>query len=120
MSLRVLLDENFPLSARTFLETQGCSVLDIRGTPREGCDDKTLFAWAQENHAITLTTDKDFFHTIPLRSSQHHGVVVIALKKPNSMAILHRLKSVWDQLENTGFKDCAFLLTDTRIYSRRR
>ncbi len=119
MNLSILLDENFPTSGRGFLESEGCVVLDIRGTSRQGCDDKTLFTWAQENHAVILTTDKDFFHTIPLLYPRHHGIVVIALKRPNSLAILQRLKKDWKHLKDAGFKDQAFLLTDTRIYSRR-
>lgn len=118
MSLTILLDENFPSSARAFLESQGYSILDIRGTDREGCDDKALFTYAQENNAVLLTTDKDFFHTVPLLFPEHHGIVVIALRKPNSMAILQRLQESWSQLKQDGFRNRAFLLTDRRIYSR--
>lgn len=119
MRKTILLDENFPLSTRSFLESRGWAILDVRGTSREGCEDKVLFAWGQENHALILTTDKDFFHTIPLLFGKHFGIVVVALKKPNSMAILHRLLSAWNHLEQTGFENQAYLLTDTRIYSRR-
>lgn len=115
----ILLDENFPLSTRSFLESRGWFVLDVRGTSREGCDDKTLFAWAQENQALLLTTDKDFFHTIPLIFPRHHGILVIALKRPNSMAILLKLQNAWDHVIQAGFENQAFLLTDSRIFSRK-
>ncbi len=120
MNLTILFDENFPIIARTFLATQGCTIMDIRGTALEGCDDKTLFAYAQDNGAILLTTDKDFFHTMPLLFAEHCGIVVIALRQPNSSAILKKLQEHWGHLKQEAFKNRALLLTDLRVYSRRK
>jgi predicted nuclease of predicted toxin-antitoxin system len=120
MKFVFLLDENFPAAARPYLEADGHLVQDIRGTSREGCDDMVLFALAQENRATILTTDKDFFHTVPFAFPEHCGVVVVTLKKPSSKAILQRLQESWDSLTRTGFKNQAFLLTDSRIYARRK
>jgi predicted nuclease of predicted toxin-antitoxin system len=53
------------------LESHGFEVFDIRGTEIEGADDKTLFEKAQQHEAIFLTTDKDFYHTVPFFYESH-------------------------------------------------
>ena len=101
-----LLDENFPKSAKNLLAELGHQVIDIRGTELQGTDDFRLFEIAQEQQAILLTTDRDFYHTVPLNYSGHFGVIVIALKQPNRAAILARLRwiishNLIDNISNT-------------------
>lgn len=58
----------------------------------EGASDIELFGCAQEKSAILLTTDRDFFHTVPTLFDTHHGVIVIALRQPSRAAILSKLE----------------------------
>jgi predicted nuclease of predicted toxin-antitoxin system len=90
--MNFLLDENFPKSAEKLLVDSGHHVIDIRGTNWQGVDDFQLFELAQQHQAILLTTDRDFYHTVPLAHPEHFGVIVIALKQPNREAILSRLR----------------------------
>jgi len=113
-----LLDENFPKRAIPILEAAGHSCLDIRGTDDEGSDDATLFQLAQDHHAILLTTDKDFFHTVPMRIASHCGVIVIALRQPNGAAILAELDKALAYLERHPLDNRILLLTDRRSYLR--
>jgi predicted nuclease of predicted toxin-antitoxin system len=69
--VKFFLDENFPRKATRMLESHGFEVFDIRGTEIEGADDKTLFEKAQQHEAIFLTTDKDFYHTVPFFYESH-------------------------------------------------
>ncbi len=110
------LDENFPKTAEGFLSLRGHAVIDIRGTPNEGIDDRCIFEMAQERKAVFLTTDRDFFHSIPHLYSSHYGIVVIALRQPNRMAILSRLSWFIDQFGDIDISGKAFLLRD-RTYS---
>ena len=101
-----LLDENFPKSAEQLLIELGHQVIDIRGTEFQGIDDSHLFEIAQQQQAILLSTDRDFYHTIPLKFKEHFGVIVIALKQPNRQAILARLhwvvaEGLLENLHNT-------------------
>lgn len=89
--MKFLLDENFPKSAEKLLHDYGHEVVDIRGTIQQGINDFQLFDYAQQIEAILLTTDRDFYHTIPLQYSSHFGVIVIALKQPNRAALLSKL-----------------------------
>ena len=113
-----LLDENFPKRAVPVLEAAGHSCLDIRGTDAEGSDDSTLFQLAQDHHAILLTTDKDFFHTVPMGVASHCGVIVIALRQPNGPAIVAELCNVLSHLQGNTLNSKVLLLTGRRSYLR--
>ena len=69
--MRFLLDKNFPKAAAGLLHNAGHEVFDLRGTSNEGIDDGIVFQKAQEYGATLLTTDRDFFHTIPHLHESH-------------------------------------------------
>ena len=94
------------------LVARGHAVVDIRGTADEGADDAGVFAMAQEIRAAILSTDRDFFHTIPHLFPAHHGIVVIALRQPNRQAILERLTWWLDRFGDRSIVGEAYLLRD--------
>jgi predicted nuclease of predicted toxin-antitoxin system len=117
--MNFLLDENFPKSAETLLLNLGHQVIDVRGTHLQGVDDFRLFELAQQNEAVLLTTDRDFYHTIPLTYPTHCGVIVIALKRPNRVAILVRLEWIVAHSLIESIKDTVILLRDNSYRVRR-
>jgi predicted nuclease of predicted toxin-antitoxin system len=110
--MKFLLDENFPKAAIPFLKAAGHQVFDFRGTGDEGIEDSEVFQKAQDHDAILLTTDRDFFHTIPHRFARHCGVIVIALRQPNRSAILERLEWILSHVEVHQFDNRVFQLRD--------
>ncbi len=115
--MRFFLDENFPKKAVEILEAAGHEVFDIRGSVHEGADDRSIFDLAQKHGAVFLTTDKDFYHTVPRLYRAHHGIIIIALSQPNGTAILNRFKSALGLLDNLQIESNALLLTETRLYT---
>ncbi len=69
---------------------------------------------------IFITTDKDFFHTVPLTFAHHHGALVITLRRPNRAALLCRLADALTVLGQRSLLNTVWLITDTRIYSRQK
>lgn len=116
--MNFFLDENFPLSCGEYLRSEGHSIFDIRNTVHSGRDDQFVFGLAQEVSAIFLTTDKDFFHTVPHLYAEHSGIIVIALKTPNRESIMQKLRWAYKNLELNNFKSRVVLLTDShcKIY----
>ena len=112
--MKFFLDENFPKKAISLLETQQHTAFDIRGSSHEGLEDKELFSLAKKEKAVFLTTDKDFYHTIHLTEKPHYGIIVIALRQPNSKAILDKLEWVLINIEKFSFKNECLLLTDSK------
>jgi predicted nuclease of predicted toxin-antitoxin system len=85
-----------------------------------GTADEKLFAHAQSEQAAFLTTDRDFFHTIPLAFVQHSGAIVITLRRPNRADLLRRLMEALTVLGERNLDNAVWLVTDTRIYSRQK
>jgi predicted nuclease of predicted toxin-antitoxin system len=94
------------------LASAGHEVTDFRGSLEEGMDDSLVFQKAQGLGAILLTTDRDFFHTIPLLYPEHAGVVVVALRQPNRAGIISRLEWLLSHVPESAFKNRAFQLRD--------
>ena len=109
--MNFFLDENFPKSAQSYLAQRRHSCLDVRDYLPQGTDDRVVFLLAQEHRAILLTTDKDFYHTIPFLHPSHHGVVVFSLHQPNRQAILRRLQWFLDYAP-ASMRDTVYLLRD--------
>jgi predicted nuclease of predicted toxin-antitoxin system len=112
--MKFFLDENFPKKITPILEKQGHMVFDIRGTVHEGMADTEIFSLAKKEQAIFLTSDKDFYHTIHLTEKPHYGIIVIALRQPNSQAIIEKITWVLNNIERFSFKDGCILLTDKK------
>ena len=110
--MNFFLDENFPKTAHQVLESMGHSVFDIRNTKYEGLDDNKIFERAQNEKAIFLTTDKDFFHTIPILYKKHYGIIVIALSRPNRNNILDKLKYILNNYDLSKINSKVLLLRD--------
>lgn len=115
--MKFLLDENFPRAAIDFLEARGHEVLDFRGTADQGMKDDAVFTRAQRSQAVLLTTDRDFFHTIPHLFGRHFGVIVIALRQPNRAAILARLEWILTHMHESSYGNRVFQLRDKTCIS---
>ena len=118
--MNFFLDENFPYSALSFLRSFGHSAVHALEIFPPGKTDIELFDYAQQTHAIFITTDKDFFHTVPWTFQNHYGAIVITLRRPNRFDLLRRLSDGLNTLGQRSFDNGAWLITDTRIYSRLR
>ena len=113
------LDENFPRSALDHLKTAGHTASHALDSFPQGTSDDNLFNCAQEVNAIFVTSDKDFFHTIPMSFARHCGAIVITLRRPNRADLLRRLADALALLGERDLRDTVWLVTDTRIRSRR-
>jgi len=117
--MNFFLDENVPLSVNKYLASKGHNSYTTRGTEKEGASDTTIFTLAQEKEAILITTDKDFFHTIPFLFNSHHGIIVINLQQPNSKNITE--KAIWflDHFDLSESSNKVVLLKD-KTYTVKR
>ena len=74
------------------IEAAGHVAIQFATVCHSGDDDETVFATAQKNEAVILTSDRDFYHTVPILHPQHHGIVVLSLRQPSRQAIRERLE----------------------------
>lgn len=118
--MNFFLDENFPRPALAQLQSAGHTAAHALEIFPPGAADDQLFAHAQQQHAIFVTTDKDFFHTVPLTFPGHRGAMVITLRRPNRDELLRRLSDALAALGERTLDNAVWLITDTRIYSRQK
>jgi predicted nuclease of predicted toxin-antitoxin system len=118
--MNFFLDENFPRPAIAQLQSAGHTAVHALEIFPSGTADDDLFAHAQRERAIFITTDKDFFHTVPLTFARHHGAMVITLRRPNRDELLRRLSDSLAALGERTLDNTVWLITDTRIYSRQK
>lgn len=78
-----LAGQNFPRTCQKRLEEFGHFLHEPSYDPSTGLSDDWLFAEAQKQTAIFLTTDQDFFHTVPWLQPIHAGAIASTLARPN-------------------------------------
>lgn len=110
--MKFFVDENVPKIVSEYLISLNHDVIDIRGTNKEGIDDFSIFQLSQDNKAIFVSTDRDFFHTIPFKFVNHSGVIIISLIQPNKNAILEKIKWIMESSKIKSFENKILLLRD--------
>jgi len=118
--MNFLRDQNFPVTCEPLLKEFGHTPCSIVYDPNIGLEDDWLFGEAQKLEAVFLTTDKDFFHTIPWLFPAHAGAVVINLAKPNRAQILEKLRWALDFLKTHSIANHVLLLRDNRAHYSQR
>lgn len=112
--MNFFLDENIPKKAADYLLENNHVIFDIRGSSKEGIDDYAIFDLAKKAKAVFLTTDKDFYHTIHFTEKPHYGIIVIALRQPNTAAILEKLQWILLNIAKLSFENTCHLVTDNQ------
>ena len=118
--MNFLADQNFPRTCAPLIREYGHTYCDLSLDPELGIEDQVLFEKAQALNAVFLTTDKDFFHTIPLLYAEHAGVIVVNLARPNRAQILEKLQWALEFIKTHPIPNHVLLLRDHRVlYSKR-
>jgi len=113
------LDENFPILAIDFLAKNAHEAVRCLDYFPQGTPDDVLFDKAQDLRATFLSTDKDFFHTVPLtRPNRAIAVVAFTLSQPTRAKIIERLQAFLAIVPEVLPGD-VFLITDNRIIKKR-
>ena len=107
--MKVLVDENIPLTSVRELRQMGHDVLDIRGTTDEGISDEVLFERACKEGRLLITTDRDF---ASFRDREHYGILIIALRKPNRNKINKRVIEAMKQFSAGEWRRLLVVMRD--------
>lgn len=107
--MKILVDENIPLTGVRELRRMGHDVLDIRGTPDEGMSDELLLKRACKEVRLLITTDRDF---ASFRDREHYGILIIALRKPNRQKINKRVIEAMEQFSEDQWPRLLVVMRD--------
>jgi predicted nuclease of predicted toxin-antitoxin system len=108
--VKVLVDENIPLLCVEHLQDVGHDVADIRGTAEEGLSDEAVWNKAQGDGRLLITTDKGFTRR---RHEEHHGILVVLLRRPNRHKITRRIIEAMDLFSADQWPGLLVVMRDT-------
>ena len=108
--MKIFVDENIPNVIVLELQTMGHDVLDIRGTPQQGMLDDELWALAQSEQRLLVTTDKGF---TAHREEDHWGILVIRLHQPNEQRIHARVMAALRQFPESDWPGLLVVMRDS-------
>jgi Uncharacterized protein conserved in bacteria len=115
--MKFLLDENFPVSMVEAIVSAGHEAIRFDEACQSGDDDETVFSIAQRLDAVILTSDRDFYHTVPLLHPTHSGIIVVALHQPNRKAIRDRVEWFLNNFDEP-LSNRVFILRDNSCRAR--
>jgi predicted nuclease of predicted toxin-antitoxin system len=107
--MKICVDENIPLVTVSKLSNLGHDVLDIRGTANQGIPDDILWALAQNEKRMLITTDKGF---VQHRAESHHGILVVRLRQPNEQKIHERVMHAINQFSEDEWGGLVVVMRD--------
>lgn len=107
--MRICVDENIPNVTVHELKNLGHDVLDIRGTAEQGMPDELLWAKAQAEQRLLITTDKGFAQ---YRNESHSGILVVRLKQPNEQKIHLRVMQAINQFSEQDWPGLLVVMRD--------
>ena len=116
--MKILADENVPGITVRALKDMGHDVSDLRGTDKEGSPDDAVWKIAQEEGRVLLTTDRGFASR---RGEDHHGILLVCLKRPSRLRIHERALLAFGQFAETQWPGLVVMMRDTvqSVYRRR-
>ncbi len=92
--MKLLADENIPLSVVKALEEAGYDIVGIRGYS-PGISDIAVMQYAHSEHRVILTFDKDFGElAVKERATPCPGVILIRIPKKNPAWIAEYVRAV--------------------------
>jgi predicted nuclease of predicted toxin-antitoxin system len=107
--MRILVDENIPSMTVVALKEKGHDVLDLRGSTRQGLADSEVWAVAQGEHRLLITTDKGFASR---RHERHSGVIVVHLRQPNRLRIHQRVMTALNLFSSSEWAGTTLTMRD--------
>ena len=108
--MQILVDENIPRLTVVKLRELGHDVLDIRGTAQEGMKDESLWALAQKEGRLLISTDRHFLRYWKV---SHSGALVVLLKQAKLQTVHSKVIQTLDQFSVEEWKELLVVVRDT-------
>lgn len=107
--MKILVDENIPLTTVDELKRRGGDVLSLHSSEYKGLSDTELWAIAQREKRLLITTDKGFAQ---YRGAHHYGVLIIRLRQPNRRVIHERVLQAINHFSEVDWLGMAVTMRD--------
>lgn len=116
--MKIKLDENLPLALATALRAIGYDLHTVPDEELSGHNDNDVFAAAQSEGRVLITSDFDFSDIRRFAPGSHAGIVLIRLHQPDTASIVDRVMREASLGTLDGWERCLVVLSDSRTRVR--
>jgi predicted nuclease of predicted toxin-antitoxin system len=113
--MKIKLDENVSVLAVAPLRALGHDVDSVIEERLSGADDATLWAAAQREARLLVTSDLDFSDIRKFTPGTHHGLVLVRLRDPSRRAVEERVLALFRSSDADSWSGCFVVATDHRV-----
>jgi predicted nuclease of predicted toxin-antitoxin system len=113
--MKVKLDENVSGFSVVPLRAIGHDVESVFQEQLSGADDDAVWAAAQREQRLLVTSDLDFSDVRKFAPGTHHGIVLLRLHTPSRRAIEERILELFRNGDAESWSGCFVVVTDHRV-----
>ena len=116
--MRIKLDENFPISAKSLLTRLGHSCHTVFDENIQGVSDERLIGICRAESRVLFILDLDFSNIIVYPPDQYSGIVIFRLSQQDTDFVLTRVAKVMHVLSELELDSHLLIVNDSRIRYR--
>ena len=116
--MKIKLDENMPAGLVTVLGSLGHNVVTVPEEGLGGGDDLEIWEAAQREGRFLITQDMDFSDVHRYKPGTHYGIMVVRLRSPGRLALLEKVREVFEAEDTAKWRGSFIVLTDIKIRIR--
>ncbi|MCX6377605.1 MAG: DUF5615 family PIN-like protein [Armatimonadetes bacterium] len=117
--MKIKLDENMPVSLADVLAALGHDVHTTQAEGLAGSDDDAVWQAAQDEDRFLITQDLDFSDLRKFAPGTHAGILVLRLRDPGRLALLHGVELLFRSENVENWKSCFVVATEHKTRIRR-
>lgn len=117
--MKIKLDEHLPIRLVQVLTQLGHEADTVAEEGLVGQNDASVWEAAQRAERFLITQDLDFSDVRRFTPGTHKGILLVRLREPGRVALLNRVRAVF-QVENVeDWNGCFVVVTEHKIRVRR-
>jgi predicted nuclease of predicted toxin-antitoxin system len=117
--MNIKLDENLPQTLVGALSRLGHDVDTVPAEGLAGKADAIVWRKAQQTGRFLITQDLDFSDIRQFRPGTHHGLLLVRLREPGRLALMTKLRTLFETEDTGDWPGCFVVLTDHKLRIRR-
>ena len=113
--MKIKLDENLPSALVAILDKLGHDADTVQQERLVGREDSAIWREAQKAGRFLITQDLDFSDIRRFLPGTHHGLLLVRLHDPGRVALMKRVRSLFETEKVETWKHCFVVVTDHKI-----
>jgi len=116
--MKIKLDENMPAGLVKVLGNLGHDVVPVPDEGLGGRGDLEIWEAAQREGRFLITQDLDFSDVYRYKPGTHNGIMVVRLRDPGRLALLEKVREIFQTEDTSKWRGSFIVLTDRKIRIR--